>query len=111
VKAVDERRAEREELVELARSYAAVLAKRVELVEAWVVGSVARGDFNVWSDVDVLVVAERLPERAPDRFGLLLEGAPPRIQPIGYTPAELAREERRGNPLVREARELGIAVS
>ena len=30
---------------------------------ATVIGSVARGDFNVWSDVDVLVVSEALPSR------------------------------------------------
>jgi predicted nucleotidyltransferase len=30
--------------------------------------SVARGDFNDHSDIDVLIIADRLPPRAPDRL-------------------------------------------
>lgn len=110
IRAVEERRAERQRLIELARLYAEGLAQRIELEAAVVAGSVARGDFNVWSDVDVVVVARELPDRAPDRAALLLHGAPVGIQPVGFTPDELRRARERGNRLVDEAAECGIAV-
>lgn len=104
------RRSERDEMIALARAYVERLAGRIELTRAFVAGSIARGDFNVWSDIDVVVVAPELPRRAPDRIGLLLDGAPPRLQPIGYTPEEWERELARGNRLVVEAEDLGIEV-
>jgi predicted nucleotidyltransferase len=108
IRALEERRADRARLIERARAYVESLASRLDVRAAAVVGSVARGDFNVWSDVDVLVVAEGLPARAPDRAWRLLEGAPPRVQPIGYSLAELEREWSRGNRLVCEGVERGV---
>jgi len=101
--ALAERARERERLIELARSYVERLSRRRPLLAAAVVGSVARGDFNVWSDVDVVIVAADLPERAPDRGRLLVEDAPGGVQPVGFTPEELTEALRRGNALAREA--------
>jgi predicted nucleotidyltransferase len=66
-------------------------------------GSVARGDFNVWSDVDVVVVAEDLPARAPERSSILAEDAPAGVQPVGFTPGEFRDAVRRSNPLAVDA--------
>jgi predicted nucleotidyltransferase len=71
---------------------------------------VARGDFNVWSDVDVLIIADDLPARAPDRSELLLADAPSRVQPVGFTREEFARALRRGNPLALEAASRGVSL-
>jgi len=108
--ALADRRREQDALVELARGYAERLAARLPVVAAAVAGSVARGDFNVWSDVDVVVIARDLPARAPDRNGLLLEDAPPRVQPIGFEPEEFALALRRGNRLAVEALEGGLIL-
>lgn len=108
--ALAERARERERLLELARRYVDRLARRQSLLAAVVVGSVARGDFNVWSDVDVVVVAEHLPERAPDRAMLLVEDAPGGVQAVGFTPGEFAAALRRGNPLAREAVTDGVVL-
>jgi uncharacterized protein len=70
------RHAERERLIEVARVYARALSERIPVRAVVLAGSVARGDFNVWSDVDVLVVADDLPERLPDRLALLAADAP-----------------------------------
>lgn len=101
---------ERDRLIELARSYVDRLARRRPLVASAVVGSVARGDFNVWSDVDVVVVAEGLPERAPERGGVLSAEVPGGVQPIGFTPEEFREALRRGNPLAREAVSAGVVL-
>jgi hypothetical protein len=105
------RYAERARLIAIARLYVEQLSARVVPVAAIVAGSVARGDFNVWSDVDVVIVAEDLPARALDRIDLLTADAPPGLQPFGYTLAELEEERRRGNPLVCSALSEGIALA
>ncbi len=110
IRAIEERYAERERLIGLAREHASRLCERLAVRQAAVVGSVARGDFNVWSDVDVVVVVEQLPDRTLDRLELLMEGRPPRVEPIGFTPAELAEARRRRNPVVVELDSIGISV-
>jgi len=105
-----ERARERERLLELARGYVRRLAERQPVLAAAVVGSVARGDFNVWSDVDVVVVAESLPARAPERSLLLAADAPGGVQPIGFTPQELAEARRRGNLLAEEVLTSGVVL-
>lgn len=58
----------------------------------------------------LVVVAEDLPARAPERLALLLAEAPPRVQPVGFTPGELERARRRRNRLVVEADEHGVVL-
>jgi len=107
---VERRRREQAALVARARAWAQELAARVDGLRAVVVfGSVARGDFNKWSDIDVLVVADGLPDGFRAR-GELLSPVPPGIEPIAWTPAELAAAQARGNPIVGEAREAGIVL-
>lgn len=105
-----ERTIERERLIELARDYVERLAARLSLVAAAVVGSVARGDFNVWSDVDVVVIADALPVRVPDRAALLAADLSPGVQPVGFTPDEFVAARARGNALAREAVEAGVIL-
>lgn len=107
-RAIERRRRELEELRDLARDYVRALGRRIPLSAAAIAGSVARGDFNVWSDVDVVIVSDALPERVPDRGLVLAQDAPPRVQPVGYTTAEFERAHRRGDPLVHEAVETGV---
>jgi uncharacterized protein len=66
-----------------------------------VIGSVARADFNRWSDIDVLVIADRFAERVLDRLTAL-------VQPIPWTPAEWHDQLARRNPMPREALERGV---
>jgi len=108
---LERRRLERDELLGRARAYAEGLAGRMSVEAVVVAGSVARGDFNVWSDIDVVVVAEGLPERNLDRATLLLADAPAGVQPVGYTVEELVGQLERRNPLVVEAVEVGVTVA
>ncbi len=105
-----QRTAERQELLAIARNYVEGLQSRLPIVAAAVVGSVARGDFNVWSDLDILLVAESLPHRLLDRLQELMVEAPPRVEAIGFTPHEFRSEMRKGNPLVLEALGRGVPL-
>lgn len=107
---VEERRREREELIKLARRYADDLSQRVEVIAAAVAGSVARGDFNLWSDVDVVVVANDLPERTPDRMTLLMNRPFPPVQPVGFTPSEFRIAIGKRNQLACEAVQSGVPL-
>lgn len=105
---VEARRRERERLIELARDHVRRLSERIPVVAAAVAGSVARGDFNVWSDVDLVVVSDRLPARIPDRGALLATDAPAGVQVVGYTHGEFRRALRRGDALAASAVREGV---
>lgn len=95
---------EREEVVERAREYALSLKGSYSVFP---VGSYARGDFNVWSDVDLVVIGEfegGVLERLEE-----LE-APPRFEVIPLTPAEALRVAEKGNPLMVELVEKGLTL-
>ena len=104
------RRAERERLIGIARAHAEQLATRLPLTAAAVAGSVARGDFNVWSDVDLVVVSDALPARWLERGALLDEGRPGAVEVHGYTTEEFLRAVDGGDALAREARAAGVGV-
>lgn len=107
---VARRRAEQAAQFERARSWAAGLPDQLAVVAVVVFGSVARGDFNRWSDLDVLVIADVLPPTGRERLARLHHGAPPGLQPVGWTPADLADRRRRGDPIAVEATTVGVVV-
>lgn len=104
---IERRQAERRELIDRVAQWSRQLDPGLGVMAVVVFGSVARGDFNVWSDIDVLVVAEHLPERSLDRWDVLAP-LPPLVQPVVWTPGEYAAEHRRANPIVAESVELGV---
>jgi hypothetical protein len=108
--ALADRRAERERLIGVARAYADALSARLPLLAVVLAGSVARGDFNVWSDIDVVVVSDALPARLPARLALLGADAPAGVQAVGFTLSELREARRRGNRLVLDAWSHGIVL-
>ncbi len=107
---VARRRAEQAARIERARVWAAELPSDLNVVAVVVVGSVARGDFNRWSDLDVLVIAEALPATGRERLELLHRDAPPGLQPVSWTSADLAGRRRRGDPMAVEATTVGVVV-
>lgn len=104
---VSRRRAERRRLLAQARIYADGLDRACGVRAVVVFGSVARGDFNDWSDIDVLVAPEHLPAAAPDRLRAL-GPVPPQVEVVAWTPAEWRAERARGNPIATEALADGV---
>ncbi|WP_165491754.1 nucleotidyltransferase domain-containing protein [Egibacter rhizosphaerae] len=107
---VRRRREERSAQLARAEQWASALASRLSVHAVVVVGSYARGDFNKWSDVDVLVVADDLPADGRRRLELLHAGAPPGLQPVGWSPGEWGERLARGDPMAREAARDGVVV-
>jgi predicted nucleotidyltransferase len=79
------------------------------VIGAAVAGSVSRGDFNLWSDVDVVVVSDGLPAPGPARAAALGD-AVSGLELHGYTRAEFARALERGDRLACEAVESGVVL-
>jgi len=92
------------EVVERAGEFARSLEGPVSAV---LVGSYARGDFNEWSDVDVLLIG-RFEGRPPERVERVR--APPGFEVIPLTPEEAVRAAEKGNPLLVEAVERGVVL-
>jgi predicted nucleotidyltransferase len=99
------RESERERLLDRARNYVACLPPSIRA--AVVFGSVARGDFNLWSDVDLLLVADAWPDRWQDRMDLL-PARPAAVQPIAWTVVEWQHQLVRRNPIASEVLERGV---
>lgn len=104
---LERRRAERAGLLASARAFVARLPDALGLRAVAVFGSVARGDFNVWSDVDVLIVAEGLPDDYWSRLAALGD-VPSGIEPVVWTSSEWSRQRARGNPIALEAERHGV---
>ncbi len=83
-------------------------AKRLGRATVLVFGSYVRGDFNVWSDVDVVIVSDAFKGvRYTERWRLLPRTTLP-LDVIAWTPGEAA--ERLSKPSWRKALE-GCAVA
>ena len=110
ISAVARRREERARLIAAVAEWAEALADRLPgLRAAVVIGSVARGDFNRWSDTDVLVIAEHLSPEWRER-NTAIGSTPPGVQVIAWTPADFAARSQRGDPIAVEAAGPGVAV-
>lgn len=103
------RQRQRQQRLDLARDVADDLAERMPLVAAIVVGSTARGDLADTSDVDVLVIAEALPDDFRRRAELVDPGVAG-VEVIAWTVEEWRHRRRVGNPLVRGRRGWGGAA-
>jgi uncharacterized protein len=104
---LERRRVEREQRLALAGEYVKQLARRIP-VTGVVAGSTARGDFNLWSDIDVVVVSDALPAPGPAREHALAGEAAPGLELHGYTSAEFTDALERGDRLALEAAERGV---
>lgn len=104
---VERRREEREALVGRARTLADDLRRDLRIHAVVVFGSVARGDFNDDSDVDVLVVADDLHPDPVERMHAL-PAIPARVEPVLWTVDEWRERCRRHDPIAVESSTVGV---
>lgn len=105
---VARRREARRRLLQRAEAFAHALDPELGVRAVVVFGSVARGDFTTHSDVDVLVVADRLPEDYRSRLDVLGWPPPVPVEPVAWTPTEYRRQRERRNPIAVEAENVGV---
>ena len=101
---IERRKREQERVIKSVQDWARSLPFKSTVI---LVGSYARGDFNLWSDIDVVLIAE-FTEPPLERLKKI--DAPPGFEVIPLTPKEFIEQLKKRNPLVLEAIEHGIVV-
>jgi hypothetical protein len=93
-KALLERRGqERDSLIDEARRFAERVRGSIPDARVFLYGSVARGDFNLGSDIDLLIVSDELPPEPLARAAFLYQFVSGSEEPKGLSAQEFARQE------------------
>ena len=67
------------------------------------IGSLARGDYTAYSDADVVIVADNVPERPIDRLAEFIDPTLPiDLEPRVYTTREIIKMAEEGMRVVKE---------
>ncbi|MGQ4891574.1 MAG: nucleotidyltransferase domain-containing protein [Candidatus Njordarchaeia archaeon] len=109
---IRKREGERLRAIELAKKFLECAKKHFNIKEAYVVGSYARGDFNEWSDIDLVLVAENVPKSPIERLSKIKEclKAFSKIEPIIISPEVLTELRSKRNPIAVEIEKHGIKI-
>lgn len=92
-----------EHVFEVLKEYSKVLSSKIGVFTGVLYGSMARGDYNVWSDIDFLVISGKLPENPLKRLEFLYSLTDTPIEVKGYTRDEFLRMIEKRNPLALDA--------
>jgi len=67
------------------------------------IGSLARGDYTAYSDADVVIVSDNVPERPIDRLAEFIDPTLPiDLEPRVYTTREIIKMAEEGRRVVKE---------
>lgn len=102
---IEGRRRLREKRIAEAREWASRIPFKITAV---LVGSYARGDFNLWSDVDILIISGEFEGKPLDRLRKL--DAPPGYQIIALNPREFRMLLGKRELIILEAVERGVVL-
>lgn len=108
--AMEIRKEKKNNLIYKATCFAGDISKVLKPMCAVVIGSVARGDFNDASDIDVVLISEKMPDVYKKRLELLYDYVFDAIEPKGYNLEEFILMYKKRNPIAIEAVEKGIIV-
>lgn len=98
----------RNHVIDDLRRYAETLRARWGGLTMILYGSYARGDFNLWSDVDVILVSEHFRGMSFVTRCVELSDAPPRLEAICWTPEEAVKALSK--PWWREALRYSVII-
>jgi len=99
-----ERREQREKVIKEAQQWAMKLPFKASVI---LIGSYARGDFNLWSDIDIIIIADF---KGSPLERLKQVDISPGYEIIPLTTNELLRLLKRNNPLAMEIIYNGIIL-
>mgnify|MGYP001773113916 CR=1 FL=1 len=96
---------ERRRVVEKAREWASKLPFKSSVA---LIGSYARGDFNLWSDIDVVVISDEFRGNPLERLRNI--DMPPGFEVIPLTIQEFGELLKKRNPIAIELIENGVTL-
>ncbi len=96
-------------VLDIVEDYSRRLREELGRVTVILYGSYARGDYNLWSDIDLLVVSEKFRNvRILDRYDLIPQ-PPPGVEPVLLTPGEFV-ENLEKNAWLKALRDKSVIV-
>ncbi|MCL4341838.1 MAG: nucleotidyltransferase domain-containing protein [Candidatus Thermoplasmatota archaeon] len=101
---IERRIKERNMVIDQSRNFAQHLPSNTS---AFLVGSYARGDFNLWSDIDIVVISNFV---GNPLVRLKNIDFPPGFEIIPITPDEFWKMASKNNPLYMEIKKSGIML-
>ena len=99
---IRKRLSNREKVITDAKNFIKCISRILKVKDAVLFGSYARRDFNIWSDVDILIIVKNdLPSNPLDRIELVIECLKkyPFIEPITLKDDEYRKLKMKKNPL------------
>ncbi|HDI46431.1 MAG TPA: nucleotidyltransferase domain-containing protein [Candidatus Methanomethylia archaeon] len=102
---IERRRRLRQRVLEEVSKWARGLPFKASVI---LIGSYARGDFNLWSDIDILVISPSFKGSPIERLKVL--DILPGSEVVPLTPEEFERLIKRGDPLAVEALDQGVVL-
>ncbi len=90
-------------VIDILIKYSYTLSSTIGKFTGILYGSMARGDNNVWSDIDFLVISDNLPENPMERLELLYSLVETPIEVKGYTRKEFLKMIDKRNPLALDS--------
>lgn len=94
-----------------AKKYLKGIGEKIGLKLAIMFGSYAKNTYSYGSDIDMLLVAEKLPEKPKDRPQILLDpNLEVYIEPFAYTEEEFDKMVRENHPIAKEALKNGKII-
>lgn len=105
-KLIKKRRKERDKVIDEALKVTIRLRNKFGKVTVLLYGSFSRGDFNLWSDIDIIIISEAFKGINPlERLELAHSTLPPRFEPKCFTPEEAEFEFKKPwwNKIVEES--------
>lgn len=101
----------RKKVEQIIKRYVEDIKEKIGLKLAIVFGSYAKNNFSYGSDVDILLIAQKLPEPAIKRFQILTDpNLPIQIEPFAYTPREYRKMVKENHPILKEALQNGKII-
>lgn len=93
------------------KKYVESIKERVDLKLAIIFGSYAKNTYAYGSDIDLFLIAEKLPKRNIERQDTLADvNSPIQIETFPYTPEEFEKMIKENHPLINEVIQNGKVI-
>jgi predicted nucleotidyltransferase len=90
-------------VIDVLMDYSEAVSSKIGKFTGILYGSMARSNNNLWSDIDFLVISDKLPENPLKRLEFLYSLADTAIEVKGYTRKEFLKMIEKRNPLALDA--------